>query len=198
MRCDIRHWMTCRFAVDFTLERVCRMTRRLDFRHVSPRPVHPQAKPEDQESFRQNFRALAIAALPDGLSSEDVPVFFQDEARIGQKGVLSPVWKRKGQRPRIPQDDRCWLRLSVLGSLPRDRKRARSCLRQGQHRRIEASSARRQQRAGREHTCPDSPRRDRLAAPKDLDIPANASLLRLPPCSPELNPVETLLSVLEH
>ena len=27
---------------------------------------------------------------------------------------------------------------------------------------------------------------------------ANVSLLRLPPCSPELNPVETVFSVLKH
>ena len=33
---------------------------------------------------------------------------------------------------------------------------------------------------------------------KDLDVPANASLLRLPPCSLELNPTESLFSVLRH
>ena len=33
---------------------------------------------------------------------------------------------------------------------------------------------------------------------KALEIPDNVSLLRLPPCSPELNPVETLFSVLKH
>ncbi len=32
----------------------------------------------------------------------------------------------------------------------------------------------------------------------DLDIPANVSLLRLPPYSPELNSTETLFSVLKH
>ncbi len=33
---------------------------------------------------------------------------------------------------------------------------------------------------------------------KDLEIPAIVSLLRLPPHSPELNPVETLFSVLKR
>ncbi len=33
---------------------------------------------------------------------------------------------------------------------------------------------------------------------KDLEVPANVSPLRLPPYSPELNPVETLFSVLKH
>ncbi len=33
---------------------------------------------------------------------------------------------------------------------------------------------------------------------KNLKIPSNVSLLRLPPHSPELNPIETLFSVLKH
>ena len=33
---------------------------------------------------------------------------------------------------------------------------------------------------------------------RDLEVPANVSLLRLPPYSPELNPVETLFSILKH
>ena len=33
---------------------------------------------------------------------------------------------------------------------------------------------------------------------KDLEVPANVSLLRLPPHSPELNSAETLFSVLKH
>ena len=63
------------------------MIHRLDFRHMSPRPIHPRAKSEDQENFRQ----LALAVLPEGVSGKDVLVYFQDEARIGQKGMLSRV-----------------------------------------------------------------------------------------------------------
>ena len=33
---------------------------------------------------------------------------------------------------------------------------------------------------------------------KELEIPSSISLLRLPPYSPELNPIETLISVLKH
>ena len=33
---------------------------------------------------------------------------------------------------------------------------------------------------------------------RELEIPDNVSLLRLPPCSPELNPVGTLFSALKH
>ena len=195
---DMRHWITCRFDMDFTLEGVRRMIRRLGFRHVSPRPIHPRARPQDQETFRQNFRELAIAALPDGVSGEDVLVFFQDEARIGQKGMLSRVWARKGTRPRIPRDYRygyvylfsaaCPETGNAVGhvcdrantdEMNRHLRDVSGTLAEGQHALMVLDGA------GWHRS-------------KDLDIPANVSLLRLPPYSPELNPVETLFSVLKH
>ncbi len=39
------------------------------------------------------------AALP-------LEVWFQDEARVGQKCTLTRIWARKGSRPRKPQDTR--------------------------------------------------------------------------------------------
>ena len=80
---DIRERIMDGFGVCYTLEGVRRLIRRLDFRHVSPRPVHPKADPEAQEEFRNGFGQLAEAAVPDSVSTEDVLVCFQDEARIG-------------------------------------------------------------------------------------------------------------------
>ena len=88
----IREWIKRCFDVDFTAEGVRRDAHRPGFRHVPPRPVHPWTNLEEQEDFRSNLSQLAKAGLPDGVSSEDVLVFFRNEARIGQKGVLSRVW----------------------------------------------------------------------------------------------------------
>ena len=41
--------------------------------------------------------------LPDGTPIE---VWFQDEARIGQKNGRVRIWARKGTRPRLPADQR--------------------------------------------------------------------------------------------
>ena len=71
---DIRQWIRRRLDVDFPLEGVRRMIHRLDSRHVSPRPVHPRAMPEDQENFQANFSQLPQSVLPDGVSSENVLV----------------------------------------------------------------------------------------------------------------------------
>lgn len=35
-----------------------------------------------------------------------VEVWFQDEARIGQKNGRTRIWARKGSRPRLPADQR--------------------------------------------------------------------------------------------
>ncbi len=195
---DVRHWIMHRMGVDFTLEGVRRMIRRLGFRHVSPRPIHPRAKPEDQALFRENFKALAAAALPDDVSGEDVCVFFQDEARIGQKGMVSRVWARKGTRARIPRDHRYGYVYLFSAACPetgvavghvcdkanttemnRHLRDVSSSLDDGKHALIVLDGA------GWHRS-------------KDLEIPANVSLLRLPPYSPELNPIETLFSVLKH
>jgi len=32
-----------------------------------------------------------------------VEVWFQDEARVGQRGTVSRIWAQKGTRPRIVQ-----------------------------------------------------------------------------------------------
>ena len=68
--------------------------------------------PAPREEFRSNFKELARKVLPGGVSPESAGVRFQDEARIGRKGMLSRVWARKGTRPRIPRDHRrgyCYL-----------------------------------------------------------------------------------------
>jgi len=46
------------------------------------------------------------AALPPEALGKPLEVWFQDEARIGQKGTLTRIWARKGTRPRKPRDTR--------------------------------------------------------------------------------------------
>ena len=46
------------------------------------------------------------AALPAAAQGKPLEVWFQDEARIGQKGTLTRLWARIGSRPRAPRDSR--------------------------------------------------------------------------------------------
>jgi hypothetical protein len=44
--------------------------------------------------------------LPPSARGKPVEIWFQDEARIGQKGTLTRLWARPGTRPRAVQDTR--------------------------------------------------------------------------------------------
>ena len=52
----------------------------------------------------------ALPAAANGKPIESAPsaapAWFQDEARIGQKGTLTRLWARIGSRPRAPRDSR--------------------------------------------------------------------------------------------
>ena len=48
----------------------------------------------------KNFAALAAQALPEGVSLDQVDIWFQEETRIGQQGSTSRMWAKKGTRPR--------------------------------------------------------------------------------------------------
>ena len=85
----IQQWIEDRFEVDSTVEGMSQMLRRPGFRHLPPRPIHPKANPEAQKNFRNHFSLLVQEILPETVSSEDMLLYFQDEARIGQKGMLS-------------------------------------------------------------------------------------------------------------
>ncbi len=80
----VQQWIKDRFDVDYTVEGVRQMLRRLGFRHLSPRPIHPKANPAAQEEFHNTFSQSVQDSLPESVSSEDVLVYFQDQARIGQ------------------------------------------------------------------------------------------------------------------
>jgi DDE superfamily endonuclease len=45
-------------------------------------------------------------ALPAAANGKPIEIWFQDEARIGQKGTLTRLWARIGSRPRAPRDSR--------------------------------------------------------------------------------------------
>ena len=195
---DIRRRIENLFEIKYSVEGVRLPVRRLGFRNVSPRPIHPKADPRAREEFRSNFKALAREALPGGVSPESAGVRFRDEARIGQKGMLSRVWARKGTRPRIPRDHRrgyCYLFSAARPStgqavghvcerantdeMNRHLKDVGAAVPEGGHAIIVLDGA------GWHRS-------------KALEVPGNVSLLRLPPYSPEPDPMETVFSLLKH
>ena len=69
----------------------------------------PAIRPRTRRPWRvlKNFAATLNthrAGLPKG---KPIEIWFQDEARIGQKNGLVRQWARRGSRPRQPADQRC-------------------------------------------------------------------------------------------
>lgn len=125
-------------------------------------------------------------------------MWFQDEARIGQKGTLTRLWARKGSRPRKPRDTRYeWAYLfgavcpaRATGAaivMPYADTEAMNqhlaviaaCIAPGAHGVIVLDGAGWHKSQG-------------------LVIPANLTLIPQPPFAPEVNPVENVWEYLRQ
>ena len=137
------------------------------------------------------------AALPPEAHGKPVEVWWQDEARIGQQGTPTRVWAERGSRPAAPKDCRySWAYLfgavcpaRGVGAglvLPHANARAMNLhlaeisgqVAPGAHAVLVLDGAGWHQTGG------------------ELRVPANITLLHLPPYAPELNPVENLWAFL--
>ncbi len=74
-----------------------RLLKRLGFSRQKTRPSHPQKDPAAQAAFK---RAPALLRkIQHTHKNKRIRLFFQDEARIGQKGRTCHIWWRRGERP---------------------------------------------------------------------------------------------------
>jgi transposase len=134
--------------------------------------------------------------LPEDIDPENVEIWFQDEARIGQRGTVTRIWARRGTRPRVirqqqfeyayifgavcPKKDRSVglvLPTIGMGCMQKHLEAISKEIELGNHAVILFDRA-------AWHTT------------KKLRLPSNISLLPLPPASPELNPTEQVWQVL--
>ncbi|WHP07590.1 MULTISPECIES: IS630 family transposase [Acinetobacter] len=126
--------------------------------------------------------------LPEHVALQDVEIWFQDETRIGQQGSLSRIWHYCGQRPRLIRQQQFLCRY-IFGAicpehgtsagliLPQVNKvtmqlhmaEISKYVSQGKHAVVVMDGA--------------------LWHQESLNLP-NVSILKLPPYSPELNPME--------
>ena len=133
-------------------------------------------------------RDKALAARP----GARVLTFFQDEARFGQKGTLTRVWSRRGTRPTVPKQTQ-YDYLYVYAAACPETGTAVALIAPRVDTELmsyflgQFSAA----LAGDVHAVLVLDRAGWHVS-KDLVVPANISLVFLPPRSPELNPIENL------
>lgn len=131
-------------------------------------------------------------ALPARARGKAIEVWFQDEARIGQKGTLTRLWAKRGARPRAMRDTRYeWAYL--FGAVCPERAVGAALVMPFAD--SHALSAHLREIA--HHVAPDAHAVLVLDGAgwhisDKLDVPKNITLIILPAYSPELNPVENV------
>ena len=119
-------------------------------------------------------------------------IWFQDEAKIGQKNKITRRWAKRGTRPRAPHDQRTkWA--YIFGAIcPAEGKGAGLVMpwadthAMGEHLKLISAEV-----APGAHAILIVDQAGWHMSPK-LDIPQNITIVPLPPRSPELNPVENI------
>ncbi|MHA6645567.1 IS630 family transposase [Mesorhizobium sp. A623] len=105
-RIDLQKVIKERFSVDYHERYVGKLLKELGFSHMSARPRHPAQDVEIIEAYKKNFPRTLKAHLADLPKGKPVEIWWQDEARIGQKNGIVRQWAKRGTRPRQPADQR--------------------------------------------------------------------------------------------
>ncbi|MGG6893647.1 IS630 family transposase [Rhizobium sp. BR 315] len=171
---------------------VGRELKAMGFAKLSARPRHYAQNELAVEDFKKGFPE-EISAISKSLApGTEIELWWQDEARIGQKNKMTRRWAQRGTRPSAPHDQRT-LWTYIFGAI---------CPKKGKGAGIvmpwcdtEAMNAHLQE-ISREvdhgaHAVLILDQAGWHSSPK-LIVPANITLLFLPPRSPELNPVENV------
>jgi transposase len=125
-----------------------------------------------------------------------VEVWFQDEARIGQQGTLTSVWAPKGSRPTaIKQTEYDWLYLFGAVNPLTGQSSALIAPTVNTHF-MNAHLRFISREAGRDKHVVLVLDQAGWHVAKDLKIPVNITLLHLPPYSPELSAMERVWAYL--
>ena len=121
-----------------------------------------------------------------------VEIWFQDEARIGQKNGRVRIWARRGTRPRLPADQR-YANAYLFGAICPDRGTGAALVMPSAN--TEAMQCHLEEIgktvANGAHAVVLMDRAGWHRSEK-LIVPENISIILLPPKSPELNPVENI------
>lgn len=119
-------------------------------------------------------------------------IWFQDEARVGQKNKITRRWAKRGTRPRAPHDQRTkWA--YIFGAIcPAEGKGAGLVMpwcdthAMGEHLKLISAEV-----APGAHAILLMDQAGWHTTTK-LEVPDNITLVPIPPRSPELNPVENV------
>jgi transposase len=188
---DFKRILADEFGVLRSLPGVYHLLHRLGYSYLRPRPRHRLANPQSQEEFKLKLPGR-LQAVRDAHPGKRLRVYFQDESRFGQQGTTTNLWGRRGSRPTAVRQTE-YQYLWVLGAVCQETGHAEGLLSPQLNTKIVNMFL--EQFGG---TLAE----DEHAAmiwdgagfhvSKKLHVPANITIIQLPPYSPELNPIENL------
>ena len=134
--------------------------------------------------------------LPKHININDVEIWFQDESRIGQQGALTRVWHYKGERPRLIRQQQ-FNSAYIFGAV---------CPETGKYSGLIMPYVNKEAMALHMQSISEQVSEGKHAVvvmdgalwhQASLNLP-NATILQLPPYSPELNPMEQVWQVIKQ
>ena len=161
-----------------------------------PQAVRPAASSGAERTrpggVQKNFPALVADIARRKEAGARIEIWFQDEARIGQKNKITRRGARRGTRPRAPHDQRTRSAYIFGAICPQEGKGAGLvlpfCNSDAMALHLQEIS---RTVAPRAHAVLVMDQAGWHTSAK-LDVPANITILTLPPRAPELNPVENV------
>jgi transposase len=103
---DLMQWLFDEFRVSISKQTLSRELRAMGYRKLSARPRHHTQDVEAVEAFKKKFLALVEKIARKKARGKPIEIWFQDEARIGQKNKITRRWAERGSRPSAPRDQR--------------------------------------------------------------------------------------------
>jgi transposase len=104
--CDLVQWLWEEFRVSASEQTLSREVHAMGYRKLSARPKHHAQDAEAIEAFKKNFPAAVAQIAAGSARGKVIEIWFQDEARIGQKNKITRRWAKRGSRPSAPHDQR--------------------------------------------------------------------------------------------
>jgi putative transposase len=188
---DVQRILATEFGVLRSLPGVYHLLHRLGYSYLRPRPRHRRAKPPAQEQFKRELPAR-LQTLREAHGDKQLRVYFQDESRFGQQGTTTNVWARRGSRPTAVRQTE-YRYLWVLGAVCAETGQAEGLLSPQLNTKIVNLFLEQFSRslASDEHAALIWDGAG-FHVSGQVQVPANVTIIQLPPYSPELNPIENL------
>ncbi len=194
---DIHAYILKEFDKNYHPDSIYYLLKRMGFSWITSRSKHPKQSQQAQDNFKK-FKIETILKIPGHIALDKVDVWFQDEARFGQQNTTTRLWAERGTRPRAIKQQQ-FEYAYLFGSVCPARGVGEALVVPWVNKEIMtehlAQISRTTEKGRYAIVVMDGAgwHTDDIANPFN-----NLSIIKLPPYSPELNPIEQVWSWLRQ